>query len=426
MVRKILSYKIKGTDLYLLNKRNLSSGLFTCAILLSFWTSLNPWFLWPLGTYYVLLEVPLLLAALFLIKSCPNPEPENPHFIIPALGYAFLTFEMLLTGPGDVTAAAILGWILRVTSFFLIFKVNGEMFKKALVITSKSLSAFLVLSITAFCLYIIGFQFPCVDAVYGDGRYYFSNYFLFMIDEMQLWAIIPRFNSVFLEPSHIGVAAVFLLMADCGRWKKWNNIVLIITVLITFSLESYVLLFVLVFLSKWLQREKFMRNLMILVVFFSSVVIGSFFYNNGENLLNELIVARLEYDEDKGLSGNNRTSDSFDVEFESFLNSSDVLFGRDMPMEFGNSGYKVYTYEHGIVGVLFLFMFYAGIFFYHPRQWRAAIVATALWSIHFVVRAHMTWDSTIFVMYFMAQVYEVPKISSKKIKQESNVESGTE
>ena len=90
----------------------------------------------------------------------------------------------------------------------------------------------------------------------------------------------------------------------------------------------------------------------------STIVIGSFFYNGGDNLLQDLIIARMEIN-DGELAGNNRTTESFDKEYDSFMQSSDVLFGRQRDnSEFGNSGYKVYIYQYGVVGLILLIGFF--------------------------------------------------------------------
>lgn len=54
---------------------------------------------------------------------------------------------------------------------------------------------------------------------------------------------------------------------------------------------------------------------------------GGISYNGGRNVLNEKILSRLQYDEDKGISGNNRTSHLADAYFEQYTNNGQILFG---------------------------------------------------------------------------------------------------
>lgn len=64
-----------------------------------------------------------------------------------------------------------------------------------------------------------------------------------------------------------------------------------------------------------------------MVAFISTIVVGSFFYNNGENLLHDLILIRLEV-EDGEMAGNNRVTEDFDTDFEKLCESSAVIFGK--------------------------------------------------------------------------------------------------
>ena len=59
------------------------------------------------------------------------------------------------------------------------------------------------------------------------------------------------------------------------------------------------------------------------------------------------------------MAGNNRVTEDFDTDFEKLCESSAVIFGkkRENP-EFGNSGYKVFIYENGIVGTVLMLIFY--------------------------------------------------------------------
>lgn len=84
-------------------------------------------------------------------------------------------------------------------------------------------------------------------------------------------------------------------------------------------------------------------------------------YNRGNNLFNMFILERLEINDDGKLAGDNRVTDEFDDEFDDFMSSGDILFGREYSNEkygFGNSGYRVFIYDYGFVFVLMLIFFY--------------------------------------------------------------------
>lgn len=405
-------FKIKKRNILVINKLFLADNLFIIGTLLAFYESLHPWFLWSLGPYAFLLMAFCFFGSFILTQSLQEPQTPNTKFVLPFMVYALLQTSIFLVNP-NATFMAFISVALQIASFFVIFRANEELFKKTIMTISKSMAIILCISMFGFILYLTGYPLPYVDAAYGDDLYYFSNYFLLLVDDRSLFAIIPRFQSVFLEPSHMAIASVFLLMTDCGKWKRWYNIVHITAIIISFSLEAYVLFFCLIFFNKWIQNKHFMRNLIVIVSLIAGVVVGSFFYQDGDNMFNSLIVMRLEMD-DGDVAGNNRTTDDFDAEFDSFLNSSDVLLGRDMDGTPGNSGYKVFIYENGFLNLLFLFFFY-GVILYNPRNKKAVMTALFLSLIHFVVRAHMMWASCILPMYYMAQFFNyTPSLEDKK------------
>ena len=148
---------------------------------------------------------------------------------------------------------------------------------------------------------------------------------------------------------------MFLLKFDFSRKSRY---VLLIALLISFSLAGYVLALMGVMLVKSQKMKKFMPLIFLLVV----VYIIGVNYNNGDNLLNKYIIVRLEYDEEKGIAGNDRSSTITDNIFEDeYLSSSqNVLFG--LPHyrgeAIGGSGYKTYIVKYGIFNLLFLLIGY--------------------------------------------------------------------
>lgn len=392
--------KINLDTLFLIDKKRLADALFHIAVVLAFYESLHPWFLWPLGPYaYVLMA--LCAGGSWLVSGSMSEQPKyNAGYLAPFIAYTLLRLCSFLVNP-DATFMAFISVAMQIYLFYVIFKADGDLLRRSMGLITKIMAVILIVSMAGFMLYLIGFPLPSSDAKYGEDLYSYSNYYFFLLRDADLWTLIPRFQSVFLEPSHMAIASVFLLMTEIGRWKKWYNIVLICSVLISFSLEAYVLLFCLVFLSKWIQRKHFIRNLLAIIAVFVAIIVGSFFYNDGDNMLNALIVMRLEVD-DGEVAGNNRTTEEFDAEYESYLNSSDIFFGRDMVQSFGNSGYKVFIYEYGFVNLALLFIFYL-LLLNNPDNKRAVTTAWLLTSIHFVVRAHMTWASCIIPLYFMAR-----------------------
>jgi hypothetical protein len=256
------------------------------------------------------------------------------------------------------------------------------------------------ISIVAFFLHIIGFPLPCRNASFGD--YSYTNYYFFMIDDRSIWDIIPRFSSFFLEPGHLGTATVMLLSTQIAKWKNWYNKVLIVATIISFSLAAYVLFAILICLSIWLKRKEIWRKLIGISVFMTLIAIGSFYYNNGNNLLHNLIVIRMEINDNGELAGNNRTTDDFQRHFNDFLSSNDLLIGRgDEEIPTGNSGYQVFIYRYGIIGVLLTLILYLSSY-YKGTDKRAILSAFTIAFLAFIVRGYPLWDSNFLPLFVLA------------------------
>lgn len=409
--------KIRKLDIYIINKETLVKVLFYLGILLAFFGSLHPWFLWPLGTLYPLPSGMLIGAAMMISKTTKNNWFTNEHFVAPIMGYAIISIYMLIVNQTNIN-----GYIVNLfhcAIFFSIFRLKTEKMEALMTFLCKTMGVLLLVSIPAFLLYLVGFPFVGVDAAYGEDLYSYTNYFLFMIDDRTLWAFFPRFSSVFLEPGHLGTATALLLSTQFGKWKKWYNIVLLVALLLTFSLAAYVIYVVVIFLKLWVQGKQFIGKLLMTVAFIATIVTGSFFYNNGENLLHDLILIRLEV-EDGELAGNNRVTEDFDTDFEKLCESSDVIFGkkRENP-EFGNSGYKVFIYENGIVGTILMLTFYIASLG-KIRNRKAAASAFILALLGFIVRGYPLWYSNYLPYFELA--HSDPSIADKTEKEKNGKE----
>lgn len=253
--------RLKKLDIQTIKKEKLVQICFYAGILLAFFGSLHPWFLWPLGTLYPLPSGLLIGTAMLISKTTKDNWFTNDHFLAPVMGYVAISTYMLVINETNIN-----GYIVNVfhtAIFYSIFRLKTEKMEAFMTFLCKVMGGLLLVSIPAFFLYLVGFPFVGVDAVYGDDLYSYTNYFLFMIDDRTLWAFFPRFSSVFLEPGHLGTAATLLLSTQFGKWKKWYNIVLLVALLLTFSLAAYVIYVVVIFLKLWVQRKQFIGKLII-------------------------------------------------------------------------------------------------------------------------------------------------------------------
>lgn len=384
-----------------IEKRNIAFVLFTIGVAVNIFASIHVMYFWPIEAHCSLVTMPLFVMALLLSRTTSKPIFTRTDFILPVILSVMVQYYQSI-----VNAQNIVPFVLAICSmvtYYCVFRINIELAEKSLTLICKGFAVFLVVSMFFFFLYIIGVPLPGIPV--NKIEYSYTNYFFFLLDDRELWNILflPRFNSVFLEPGHMGTTIVMLLATQIDKWKKWYNIILFIALLLSFSLAAYCLLVILLFLRLWIMRRKLLVKVLGLVSFMAVIVGGSFVYNDGDNMLNNLIVMRLEVsDTGDDFKGNNRVSEDFEKEFESFLNSSDVLFGRDFAV-WGNSGYRVYIYDYGMVGfVLFLvFYFFA---FRTGNDIRAIITAFVMSLTNFWIRGYPMLFAFVFSYFMISQM----------------------
>ena len=392
-----LTFKI--SDLYLIKKETLSMALLTAGMLIAFFGSLRAWFMWPLGDLYVVPAAMFIVGAMLIARSMEQDTIFTRFdFVVPLMALMLFVFYERFSINSNINGYLVQVFIISL--FYAIFRLDLKRLKQLADFVSRTMGLLLAFSLAGHFLYIFGFPLPGRDVQY-DEFYSFTNYYLFLLDDRNLFFFFPRFNSYFLEPSHVGQACAFLLMTQRGKWRKWYNVVMITSIGFTFSVAAYVYFVVIIFFNQWISKKNVAGKLSIVLVVIAIGVITTFTYNNGNNLVHDLIMLRLEVD-DGELAGDNRVTDNFMAIYENYLESSDVVFGRDFEIvEFGNAGYRVFFYEHGIVGVLLAFLFYVVSMMYAPNK-RAFVAVLVVVGLYFWATAFMLWFNVFLPLYAAA------------------------
>ena len=403
-----MTWTIKVSDLYLIEKEKLAKGLLYTGMFLAFLGSLNPWFMWPIGKLYII-PSSMLVGCAMLVTYTMEKDPifTKKNYLIPMLSLLlFMVYERLSIG-SNINGYTI--QIFRLVVFFGLFSMSLDSLKQMVTSICKVMGVLLAISIAGHIMYLLGISLPG-KSVEFDEYYSYTNHYLFLLDDRNLLSFFPRFNSYFIEPSHIGQACAFLLMAQSGQWKKWYNIILLTTVFLSFSLAAYVYLIIIVFCNQWISRKHVYGKVIIAFLIITIGTIITFTYNKGENMVHDLIMLRLEIDDGK-IAGDNRVTSSFQSDYENYIESTDIIFGRKFEIvEFGNSGYKVFFYDHGIVGILLVFLFYFTSTMYTPNK-RAFFSVLFITFLYFWATAFMLWENIFFPLY--AAAYLAPDISSE-------------
>lgn len=231
----------------------------------------------------------------------------------------------------------------------------------------------------------------------GVGRFIHPTYepfinYIFYVKTTYDYGWFERFNAFFLEPGHLAMVCVFLSMANKYDFKKnpwlW---VLSIAVIFSFSLAGYILSFIGFSLMKVNSLWKALGLGAAVVVF----VLAVQNFSGGDNAVNQLILDRLEYDESKGIKGNNRFFNNTDFEYEKALKSGDYWIGVSKKANMsliGGAGYKIYILKHGLIGVFLALAFYIALIPSHPN-WRYTLSFLFLISLCFVQNSYPGWYS---------------------------------
>ena len=139
-----------------------------------------------------------------------------------------------------------------------------------------------------------------------------------------------------------------------------------------------------------------------------------------DSALNEYIFARLEYDDESVIVGNNRTSRNFDSQYEQFSKTSDVWFGIRTKLEEGNdwtkgsSGLKVTIVHLGYIG-FFLIQVVFILYFLNYRS-PHGLVFFVSYMILCCVRAYYTNPYWLYIFLLaLPLIYKQSKYESRKI-----------
>lgn len=348
------------SKLYLIQKRTVVTWLFFLGIILAYFTSLTPWILWPLRSSYMHIASVPILASLFMSLHLKKPIFNRTDFFLPTISMWMLLFMMAVSSGRNINGLFMVFFSTIV--YFSLFKVDTIELHKLCDIIAMMMATILSVSIPFYILYLLGYSLP--HSRIGIGDYMFDNYLFFLIDDRSSWELIPRFHSIFIEPSHLGMACVTLLYAQAGKWNTWRCRILFLALFMSFSLAAYACMVVMLFSVSWMKGKAVIGKILLLGSIILTIGVSSVFYNKGDNLINNLIVNRLMLDEDGEMEGNNRTTDLFTREYEKLFSSGEILIGKGneelSKFGFGNSGYRVFIYCNGLISVVCLcFMFFA-------------------------------------------------------------------
>ena len=242
--------------------------------------------------------------------------------------------------------------------------------QKLLSIFTTGTAIIVAISLIGWILYLLGIPLPHSSLFeHENGFHRLYNYYFFVISEDTQFQLFPRFCSMFLEPGQLATPCVFLIFANNCNFRKLSITILLIAVLLSFSLIGYGILIGGLLLHSFFVIKKYRLLItfsLLLLLFTSTVFLIKI--ENENNPIYTFIISRLKYDEEKGISGNNRTTDYFDYKYKKMMSSSDKYLGIARKIDQNNnwttntSGIKKFIVFHGLVSLILLSIFFLMLF----------------------------------------------------------------
>lgn len=243
-----------------------------------------------------------------------------------------------------------------------------------------------------------------------------KNYIFYMKSEFGDYA--TRFNGPFLEPGHVGMISAFLLFVNHFNFNKKGMWYILIALLLTLSLAGYALL--LIGFSLFLYYKHMIKTEYVILCFFLlfSFYLSAIYYNGGDNIINEKILSRLQYDEEKGFVGNNRVFGLIDIYYAALWTDTHTLLWGYPPkiiewLSDNNSrgtGYIMSMCMHGLVGTSLSVLCYF-VYAYMNKYKRYAVLCVFFVLFMFWQRCYPFWSSWI-ICFIYGIVYEKFRIEN--------------
>lgn len=222
----------------------------------------------------------------------------------------------------------------------------------------------------------------------------YTNHLLYLRTTFD-YGWFERFNAFFLEPGHQALLSSFLMMANKYDFKKCPYLwILGIGIIFSFSLAGYLLT-----LTGFLfVKINNIPRMLALVAAIAGLVVAVQSWDGGNNPVNELILGRLEYDESKGIKGNNRVDHTTDDEFSKMMKRGYYWEGATKKIIMDNiagAGYKIFTLHLGFIGVILVLALYLTMIPSSP-DWKFTISFLLVLMLCFMQRAYPEWYSWLF------------------------------
>lgn len=392
------------------SKLSVISQLSIYVVMIIMLLSMKPWFIWNYHYMYMALFVVLFLLRIVILMK------RKIIFVydMPILPIVFFTFWLFWIGFSSINVKDLFSSIvIQILPLFFVLSMSISEKIKLKEVTMRIFAAILAVSILFYILFIVGFWFSYSVLDHPTNKTYngFANFYFFILPIRFYSLDFLRFSSVFTEPGHLGMMCALYLYVNEYEVKKWYNMVMLIALLLSFSFAAYVLLLLGWMIYIWCKRKNIKSAIIsVLVVLFCSCSLELYTSDNfSSGIVSTLILNRMEYDEERGISGNNRNDEKFMAYYESFSNTEDYFFGigkEKYSLLFDstqNSSYKTFILQYGIIGTGIFISIFLSLICCRPS--RMAWGLFLLFLLSFLQRPYWYWSAQSFMFIVSVAIF---------------------
>lgn len=384
-------------------------------LLMVFWSQ-HAWFTWMFdevkimgyGVYFL-----FFLVAFYYRKTCRIESKLNNKQTI-AIFLFVLGVLLSMDGPKDIIQ------YLVIFPPLLVMAADSKYCKEHLLFISKIVGITVIVGLIPYLLWLGGgLNMPNKPIVYGEYDIFY-NYYLLIVPSVSFTGF--RYQSVFLEPGALGTLCALFLFLNNYNLKKYYNIFFLIALLFSLSLAGYVIAIAGYFLYIGGQRKKFLVPIIAIASLYAAYLyipkIGG-----GDNDVNMMIIERLQYDDEKGIAGNDRFHGSTDKLFKESFQNGKIWFGLSSneyeAKDIDGSGFKIYILHYGIVAYILIWLFFWVEAHSRTSKQRAIIICLVLYMCF--LKSTNILSYAWFIPFFL-YINSEPKVCRKQIEKTKQCE----
>lgn len=345
-----------------------------------------PWYIWNNHIAYLSTALGGCVSIVMLTMCNAKKEfNENLGLVIAlALLAGYMCFKSNING--------ILSWICQLFIWLSLIGLDINNKRRILKFITKWFSIFLIISATFYILWLFNiFSLLPTRIQYDDGRYLSDNYYLFTngLIDFRI-SDFYRFKSIFMEPGHMTMGIVPLIILNRFNLKNIYVSFLFFAEILSFSLAGIISMtvgYVLLNLNKKMLRNIWLGSFVVVALILGLSKAGY------DEVLDVYLWSRIEITEDGQIAGYNRTSDNLNKLFNRVMMSPYCLFG--LP-EFdgdtgdgGNAGYKVYFLQNGFLGLILILGIY--LYYLHKYHDYNVFIVTLIFLMLLFQNSYPTW-----------------------------------